>query len=107
MFLRSNREIELQRTEAGIPVGAFIGGIKKDVVLSNSLLDAPGKVAIYGWHQLDGKPIQPLYVGHVNTWVDYSHGIRLIKKLVQVDGRQMLIEEVSQADPVHLCLAQR
>jgi len=28
------------------------------------------------WHQLNGIPIQPLYSGHINWWVDYSHGIR-------------------------------
>jgi hypothetical protein len=100
-FFQSNRAIDEARVEAKAPLGAFLGGIKKDVVISNALLDAPGKVAIYGWHQLDGKPIQPLYVGHVNTWVDYSHGIRLVKKLMQVDGRPMLIGDVL-ADPV-LC----
>jgi hypothetical protein len=43
-------------------------------------------VASYGWHKLDGKPIQPVYAGHVNWYVDYSHGIRLIAKQVKMDG---------------------
>jgi hypothetical protein len=46
----------------------------------------PNRVAIYGWHKLDGKPIQPVYAGHVNWYVDYSHGIRLIAKKVRVKG---------------------
>jgi hypothetical protein len=29
-----------------------------------------GKVAIYGWHRPDGRPIQPLYAGHAASWVD-------------------------------------
>ena len=69
----------------------LISGIKKDVVLSSS--DAwkgrTNRVAIYGWHKSDGKHIQPLYTGHVNWYVDYSHGIRLIDRKVRVNGRRM------------------
>ena len=66
----------------------LISGIKKDVVLSNKVAEnaRPNRVAIYGWHTLDGKPIQPVYAGHVNWYVDYSHGIRLIAKKVKMDG---------------------
>ena len=66
----------------------LISGIKKDVVLSNKVLEhqRPNRVAIYGWHTLDGKPIQPVYSGHVNWYVDYSHGIRPIAKKVKIDG---------------------
>lgn len=74
----------------------LIAGIKKDVVVSNRLLqDARGhRVAIYGWHRPDGKPIQPLYTGHVDWYVDYSHGIRLVWHRVKVNGRWMEYEEV-------------
>ena len=69
----------------------LISGIKKDVVLSSS--DAwkgrTNRVAIYGWHKSDGNHIQPLYTGHVNWYVDYSHGIRLIDRKVRVNGRRM------------------
>jgi hypothetical protein len=43
----------------------LIAGIKKDVVISGKISrDAKqDRVAIYGWHKLDGKPIQPLYTG--------------------------------------------
>jgi hypothetical protein len=44
-------------------------------------------VAIYGWHAVDSKPIQPLNVSHVAWYVDYSHGARLIKRQVIVDGK--------------------
>jgi hypothetical protein len=69
----------------------LIGGIKKDVVLSNIVLKGPktNKVAIYGWHQLNGKTIQPVYAGHVNWYVDYSHGIRLVMDQIIVDGKKM------------------
>jgi hypothetical protein len=67
----------------------LIAGIKKDVVISAQLkrTERPNRVAIYGWHQLNGKPIQPLYTGHVNWYVDYSHGIRLVKRDININGR--------------------
>lgn len=69
----------------------LIAGIKKDVVISDLLLRSPktNRVAIYGWHQLNDKPIQPLYIGHVNWYVDYSHGIRLVARKVKVNGKWM------------------
>ncbi|MFT3675581.1 MAG: hypothetical protein QM781_06755 [Chitinophagaceae bacterium] len=74
----------------------LIAGIKKDVVVTSRLLqDARGhRVAIYGWHRLNGKPIQPLYTGHVDWYVDYSHGIRLVWHRVKVNGRWMEYEDV-------------
>ncbi|GEM_PF-469038 len=91
-FQEHNRRIELQR--AGRPLGLLLGGTKKDVVISNRLLSYPTRVAIYGWHQLNGSPIQPLSTVHENTYADYSHGIRLVKKAVVVDGRTMDIVDV-------------
>jgi hypothetical protein len=69
----------------------LIAGIKKDLVISEKLTRAPkpDREAIYGWHKPDGTPIQPLYVGHVNWWVDYSHGIRLIYRKVKINGHWM------------------
>jgi len=69
----------------------LIAGIKKDVVISDLLTRSTktNRVAIYGWHQLDGKPIQPLYTGHVNWYADYSHGIRLIHRKMKVNGKWM------------------
>lgn len=69
----------------------LIAGIKKDVVISGKISrDAkPDRVAIYGWHRLTGTAIQPLYTGHVNWYVDYSHGIRLVYRTIWVNGRAM------------------
>lgn len=83
-FLEHNAIIEKQR--AGKPLGALVAGIKKDVVITNRLGERPNRVAIYGWHKLDGQPIQPLTIVHVNWYVDYSHGIRLMKRTLTVDG---------------------
>ena len=69
----------------------LIAGILKDVVISGKILRSKNtdRVAIYGWHKLDGKPIQPLYTGHVYWWVDYSQGIRLVYRRIRVNGRWM------------------
>lgn len=70
----------------------LIAGIKKDVVSSGKITGR--NVVIYGWHQLNGKPIQPLYGGHINWYVDYSHGIRLVSRIIKVNGRKMDYKEV-------------
>jgi hypothetical protein len=69
----------------------LIAGIQKDVVISGKILRDPraDRVAIYGWHKLDGKPIQPLYTGHIYWWVDYSQGIRLVYRKIKVEGKWM------------------
>ena len=63
----------------------LIAGIKKDNVISGKIKrDARrDRVAIYGWHQRSGQPIQPLYTGHVSWYVDYSHGVRLIYRKIK------------------------
>ncbi|MGZ3949322.1 MAG: hypothetical protein ACXVKK_14455 [Flavisolibacter sp.] len=69
----------------------LIAGIQKDVVISGKITrdNKSERVAIYGWHKLDGTPIQPLYTGHVYWWVDYSQGIRLVYQKIRVQGRWM------------------
>lgn len=69
----------------------LIAGIKKDVVISEKISrdPKPNRVAIYGWHKLDSKPIQSLYTGHISWYVDYSHGIRLVFKKIKVNNKWM------------------
>ncbi|MGV3761986.1 hypothetical protein [Parapedobacter sp.] len=91
-FFIHHRMIEQRRDgRAGL-----IAGIKKDVVISYAIArdKRPNRVAIYGWHKSDGLPIQPLYTGHVDWYVDYSHGIRLVYEMIKVDGRWMHYEDV-------------
>lgn len=96
VFLQHNATVRTQRVDqlAEHPFGSLIGGHKKDVVWSNQLTNKPGKVAIYGWHQPDGQPVQPLYTGHAATWVDYSHGIRLVQASVKLDGKEYSATDV-------------
>jgi hypothetical protein len=78
------------------PRGALAAGLKKDVVITNRLGERPNRVAIYGWHRRDDTPIQPLTTVHVNWYVDYSHGVRLVQRIVEVDGRPRDIRHVLQ-----------
>ena len=94
VFQLSHNQIETQWAAAGAVRGTLVSGIKKDVVITALLANNPGKVAIYGWHQLNGNPIQPLFTGHGINYMDYSHGIRLVKRRMLVDGQPMMIEEV-------------
>lgn len=70
-------------------------GNKKDIIISNKIYgEKTARVVIYGWHQLDGKPIQPLYNKHTNTWADYSHGIRLVQNKVWLNGKKTTIAKI-------------
>jgi hypothetical protein len=98
-FEDHNTQIEKQFSEAGGRRGQLVAGIKKDVILSARLADRPDRVVIYGWHKLDGIPIQPVYSGHVDWYVDYSHGIRFINNQVMIDSRPVLFTDILK-DPV-------
>ena len=98
-FVEHNTDINAARELAGGRIGELIAGIKKDVVICNALKTKPGYVAIYGWHYTNGTPIQPLYTGHVDWYVDYSHGIRLVNKVMRVDGVLMDAHDILK-DPV-------
>ncbi len=95
-FIEHNNAIEAQFTGAGGILGQLVGGTKKDVVLSNKITDPsrPDHVVIYGWHRLNGVPIQPLTNIHINTYVDYSHGIRLLDSDIIIDGDTTTIQNV-------------
>ncbi|HQJ45079.1 MAG TPA: T9SS type A sorting domain-containing protein [Ignavibacteriaceae bacterium] len=89
------------------PFGSLVGGTKKDVIISNRIYqnlqpNVPKPVVIYGWHQLNGTPIQPVYNGHDETYADYSHGIRLVLDSVLVNDSPMTFAQLL-ADPA-LCV---
>jgi len=100
VFAAHNDLVWIQRSARleTYPWGALVAGHKKDLVLSPRLADAPGKVAIYGWHRTNGVPIQPLYLGHTSIYVDYSHGVRLVQQDLVLDGVATTVARVL-ADP--------
>lgn len=54
----------------------LIAGEYKDVVSQD------GKVGLYGWHTLRGKPVQTFYSKHALAWKDYSQGLRYLRKRI-------------------------
>ncbi len=94
-FILHNEIIEKQRE--GKDLGLLVAGDKKDIVISNRLTEKPDRVAIYGWHLLNGKPIQPLTTVHGKTYVDYSHGVRLVRDEMVVEGKKWRVRGVMES----------
>lgn len=88
-YQHHNQLIRKQETALGVLPGVLIAGHMKDLVLTNRLWRYPDRVAIYGWHTPDDRPIQPLSTVHGARYVDYSHGVRLVSTTVYVNGRAM------------------
>jgi len=78
--------VRAQRASTPAPLDALTAGHKKDLVLTPRLDALPGRVAIYGWHRPDGRPIQPLSLVHGARYADYSHGVRFVSTTAWVDG---------------------
>jgi len=81
----------------GHPPGQLVSGQKKDVVLTNRLVRKARRVAIYGWIEPDGTPIQPLSTVHDGRYADYSHGVRLVSATVLVDGQRRSVFQVLES----------
>ena len=101
VFAEHNYMVYTQRCAStnSFPLGALVSGNKKDVVISSKIYaklqpGVPKPVVIYGWHKLDGSPIQPLYNGHEESYADYSHGIRLVQNVMLVDGIPTTVSSV-------------
>ena len=97
-YREHQRRIREQRIKLNAPLGALIAGQKKDVVVSNRLWQKVDRVAIYGWHQHPGAPIQPLSTVHGARYADYSHGVRLVSVVAFVNGRARSIFDIME-DP--------
>jgi hypothetical protein len=93
----------IERQRAGNPLEMLLVGIKKDIVLSPRIFERPDRLAIYGWRQLEGRPIQPLTIVHSDRYVDYSHGVRLVRNSIEVHGKQFKVDELL-ADPKRCAL---
>ena len=95
-LLEHDRAVDAQRAGAGQALSELAAGQKKDIVLTNRLRAKPGRVAIYGWHRPNGRPIQPLSTVHGAGYADYSHGVRLVSQTAFVDGRPVALVEIMQ-----------
>ena len=93
----------IQQQLAGFRLGDLVAGHKKDIVITTESRPDPEHVAIYGWHQPNGIPLQPLSRWHGSGYADYSHGTRLISDLFLLNGQVASITAIRQqpqaADP--------
>lgn len=71
-FVRHNNLIEEQINNRPF---SLVAGHKKDILTPTR----SDRVTIYGWHRQNGYPIQPVSTVHDAKYVDYSHGLRLVK----------------------------
>ena len=93
----SKRVQELARQQNYSQADDLVAGHKKDVVLTNLLTLQKNKnnVAIYGWFNSDGTIVQGLNaVDHVVSYVDYSHGLRMIKNQCILNGKPTTLKQI-------------
>lgn len=90
LFYDHSKIVHAQKKASGSTPGVFTAGTKKDIVISSKLSDPrrTHHVTIYGWHRLTGIPIQPVTNIHIDTYVDYSHGVRLVSNKILIDGKE-------------------
>jgi len=88
------------------PLGELVSGDKKDVVISNMIYTTANRVCIYGWIQTNGTAIQPLTNVHADTYMDYSHGIRLVQNDCRLNGTtQTTIQTVLESSTLNPILS--
>jgi hypothetical protein len=104
-IVEHNKRIEKTIKDKGVDATKLVAGHKKDVVLTNKLVTKPNQVAIFGWHQLSSKNIQPLYLGHGADYADYSHGIRLISQTCMLDDVEDSLPRIMQDPNLHVVVS--
>jgi hypothetical protein len=97
-FVRHDLLVRQESLLNGAMPGMLIAGQKKDLVITNRLRLNPGRVAIYGWHREDARPIQSLSTFHGENYADYSHGVRLVSAVAYIGAEPRPLVDVLQ-DP--------
>lgn len=106
-FFQHNDSVKALRKPLllSFPLGSLVGGTKKDIVIDKKVYswlktNYPKPVVIYGWHQLNGVPIQPTYNGHEEAYADYSHGVRPVQRMAKINGAEISLIDILQ-DPLY------
>lgn len=75
-YLDQRNRIDRALADAGFGPDDLVVGTHKDfAVVDGSRID------LYGWHTLAGKPIEPGRTSHNDAHVDYSQGLRLVRRV--------------------------
>ena len=95
LFLRHNLLVNSDLTKSTPSTKrVVIAGHKKDLIITNRISKNPGHVAIYGWHSLNGSPIQPISLVHNDKYSDYSHGVRLVSIVANIEGNFVYLDDM-------------
>ena len=110
VFLQHTDSIKQQISQLGFDRSAnnIIAGHKKDIIISNKIYSPDrdyARVVIYGWHLSENNPIQPVYNGHNAKYADYSHGVRLISKIVFLNGDSTQIDSILESNTLSSLLS--
>src|ERR1700757_134904 len=85
-FAHHDSIVGQQRATFSNPLGSLTSGDKKDVIISNLIYNTANRVIIFGWYYQNGTYIQPMTNVHADTYMDYSHGIRLVQNSCMLNG---------------------
>ncbi len=101
VFKQHTDSIKQQISQMGLDrsVNSIIAGHKKDLIISNKIYSPDRnyeRVVIYGWHLSENNPIQPVYNGHIASYADYSHGVRLISDIAFINGDSCKVTDILQ-----------
>ena len=98
-FAQHNGMLKNQRATfvSTYSLGTLTGGDKKDIIISNLIYSTANRVIIYGWHTSVGNPIQPMTNVHADTYMDYSHGIRLVQNAVMYNNTPNTVKAILQS----------
>jgi hypothetical protein len=81
----------------------LLATLSKDYVLDHRLVQEPTRCAIYGWHQLNGAPIQAPETGasliHDLPFFDYSHGVRIVRDRAWLNGQPVALADIYRQRP--------
>jgi len=111
-FIQHNDSVQQLRIPLveQFPLGTLVAGTKKDIIIHQKIYsdlkpNRPQPVVIYGWHKLNGVPIQPPNSWHQEAYVDYSHGVRLVQRMAKINGADISLVDILQDEQYHVLIS--
>ncbi|MDP2320405.1 MAG: hypothetical protein Q8O42_13830 [Acidobacteriota bacterium] len=110
-YVEHSDVVQAEMKKAGLAVGDFVAGHKKDVVLARSLHGKSDRIAFHGFYDKGKYPFEPCYenkehkpspacnkdlptLAHERRFADYAQGVRLVHPSMMVDGKAMAVAAV-------------
>lgn len=93
-IIAHHQTIQSQLQGTNYQPGMLVAGSKKDIVITNRMLRQRDRIAIYGWHQPNNRPIQSLSLVHGANYADYSQAVRLISQTAYINGSPTSLKDL-------------